>query len=44
MNGAPIARLATVEEISAYVLFPASEEAAFSTGTELIADGGYLLM
>ena len=44
MNGAPIPRLATVEEFSVYVLFLASEEAAFSTGTELIADGGYLLM
>jgi hypothetical protein len=38
----PIPRQATPEEIAGYVLFVASEDAAFSTGTEFIADGGFL--
>lgn len=36
-----IPRMATVEEIAAYVLFVASEDAAFSTGSEFVADGGF---
>lgn len=36
-----IPRMATVQEIAAYVLFVASEEAAFSTGSEFVADGGF---
>ncbi|MEW2306661.1 SDR family NAD(P)-dependent oxidoreductase [Streptomyces sp. NPDC006655] len=39
----PIPRQATTEEIAGYVLFVASEDAAFSTGVEFIADGGFLL-
>jgi 3alpha(or 20beta)-hydroxysteroid dehydrogenase len=32
-----------VEEITQLVLFVASDEASFSTGSEFIADGGHLL-
>jgi len=38
-----IPRMASSAEIARYVLFLASGEAAFSTGTELVADGGFLL-
>ena len=38
-----VPRLATVEEISAYVAFLTSDDARFSTGTELLADGGFML-
>ena len=38
-----IPRLADVDEISTYVLFTASDDAAFSTGVEFIADGGMML-
>jgi NAD(P)-dependent dehydrogenase (short-subunit alcohol dehydrogenase family) len=37
----PLGRLATAEEIARAVLFLASGEASFITGTELIVDGGY---
>jgi 3alpha(or 20beta)-hydroxysteroid dehydrogenase len=38
-----IARIADPEEITRLVLFVASDEASFSTGSEFIADGGLLL-
>ena len=37
----PMGRLATAQEIANAVLFLASDEASFVTGTELIVDGGY---
>ena len=38
-----IPRIAEPEEITRMVLFVASDEASFSTGSEFIADGGQLL-
>ena len=38
-----VGRLARPEEITSMVLFVASEQAAFSTGSEFVADGGRLL-
>ena len=38
-----IPRIAEPDEITRLVLFVASDEASFSTGSEFIADGGYLL-
>jgi 3alpha(or 20beta)-hydroxysteroid dehydrogenase len=38
-----IPRIADPEEITRLVLFVASEEASFSTGSEFVADGGLLL-
>lgn len=38
-----IPRLADVEEVSTYVLFAASGDASYSTGSEFVADGGFLL-
>lgn len=38
-----IPRMATVDEITGYVLFVASDDAAFSTGSEFVADGGFAL-
>jgi 3alpha(or 20beta)-hydroxysteroid dehydrogenase len=38
-----IARIAEPDEITRLVLFVASDEASFSTGSEFIADGGLLL-
>ena len=38
-----IPRIAEPEEITRLVLFVASNEASFSTGSEFIADGGLLL-
>ena len=42
-KGLAIPRFAEPEEITRLVLFVASDEASFSTGSEFIADGGYLL-
>ena len=38
-----IPRMASVEEIVKYVLFVASDDTAFSTGSEFVADGGFAL-
>lgn len=38
-----IPRQATPEEIADFILFAASDQARFATGTELLADGGFLL-
>ena len=38
-----IPRIGEPEEITRLVLFVASDEASFSTGSEFISDGGYLL-
>ena len=38
----PIKRMATAEEIANAVLFFASDESAFCTGSELLVDGGHL--
>jgi hypothetical protein len=35
--------LAHVDEATRFVLFAASDDAAYATGTEFVADGGYLL-
>ena len=35
-------RLGTAEEMAAAYLFPASEESAFTTGTTLLVDGGFV--
>ena len=37
----PLGRLGRAEEVAAGILFLASEEASFVTGTELVVDGGY---
>ncbi|WP_338068095.1 SDR family NAD(P)-dependent oxidoreductase [Croceicoccus ponticola] len=38
----PVNRLADVEEIANAVVFLASEEASYMTGSEVVVDGGYL--
>ena len=38
-----IPRMAEPDELTRLVLFVASDEASFSTGSEFIADGGHLL-
>src|SRR5712671_1205591 len=43
VKGLAIPRIAEPEEITRLVLFVASDEASFSTGSEFIADGGHLL-
>ena len=37
----PMKRLGTPEEIAKGVLFLVSDDASFSTGSELVLDGGY---
>ena len=38
----PMGRIGEVDEVAAGVLFLASDEASYITGTELVIDGGYL--
>ena len=37
----PIGRLGTAEDIAKGILFLASDDSAFITGSELVIDGGY---
>jgi len=41
VGGFAIPRMASVSEIARYVLFVASDDASFSTGSEFVADGGF---
>ena len=40
-NGIPLGRFAKVRDVSQGVLFLASDEASFITGSELVIDGGW---
>jgi len=40
-QGTPMGRVGRPEEIAAAIVFLASDEASFVTGTTLLADGGY---
>ena len=41
LDATPIGRIGTVDDIANGVLFLASDEASFMTGSELVIDGGY---
>jgi 3(or 17)beta-hydroxysteroid dehydrogenase len=40
--GTPLGRMGTVEEVAALVVYLASDESAYTTGAELVIDGGLL--
>ena len=42
VGGVPLNRMGTPEELAAAIVFMASPEAAFITGTTLVVDGGKL--
>ena len=41
MGNTPLGRIGTVDDIAYGVLFLASEESSFMTGSELVIDGGW---
>ncbi|MBM3673136.1 MAG: glucose 1-dehydrogenase [Actinobacteria bacterium] len=41
-NGQPIPRIGTPEEVAKMMVFLASDDSSFSTGSEFMIDGGYL--